>query len=171
MINIPLNYERKSNNAKASEDPVPFGRVLVVDDVDINQFVLKETLSYYGLEIDLASNGEEAVEKVKANNYDLVIMDYIMPVMNGLEAVKEIRKFADNVSISGKNKFKELPIIAMTADTAGGIKELLVSGGYSDYISKPVDLQELIGTLRKWLKQDSANCENSGEITRGGKNE
>ena len=152
LINIKLNYEKKSDKFFEDEEPVPFGKVLVVDDVDINQFVVKEMLSYYGLEIDLASSGEEAIEKIKANNYNLVFMDYFMPGMNGLETVKEIRKLAGNSGIINAEKYKNLPIVALTANVVSGVKESLLSNGYSDYISKPVDLHEINIILRKWLK-------------------
>jgi len=155
LMNIRSNYEKKSDKLNVGEEAIPYGKILVVDDVDINQFVMKEILSYYGLEIDLASSGEEAIEKVKANNYDLVFMDYLMPGMDGLETVKEIRKFADDSKILDGEKYKNLPIVALTANMVSGVKELLLSNGCSDFISKPVDFQEINGILRKWLKQDS----------------
>ena len=155
LMNIRVSYENKLKNADADEEPIPFGKVLVVDDVDINQFVVKEMLSYHGLEIDFASGGEEAVEKVKTNNYDLVLMDYSMPDLDGLEATKQIRKFADDGSISDGEKFRDIPIIALTANSAFGVKDMLLANGFNDFISKPVDLHEMNVILRKWLKRNS----------------
>lgn len=155
LMNIRVSYENKLKNADADEEPIPFGKVLVVDDVDINQFVVKEMLSYHGLEIDFASGGEEAVEKVKTNNYDLVLMDYSMPDLDGLEATKQIRKFADDGSISDGEKFRDIPIIALTANSAFGVKDMILANGFNDFISKPVDLHEMNVILRKWLKRNS----------------
>jgi len=151
LMNIRSNFEKYSDRSGVESEPIPFGKVLVVDDVDINQFVVKEMLSYYGLEVDLASSGEEALEKVKTNDYNLVFMDYLMPGMDGLEATKEIRKLGCDINLSNSEKYGKLPVVALTADVVAGVKDLLLSNGCSDFISKPVDLRELTEILKKWL--------------------
>ena len=154
LMKIRTAYEYHQDKSPP-DSAIPFGKVLVVDDVEINQFVIKEMLSYYGLEIDLASSGEEALEKIKSNDYNLVFMDYIMPVMDGLETAKKIRELTFNSENSESDKFKKLPIIALTANIVSGVKEMFIANGCNDFISKPVDMREMSGILKKWMIQDT----------------
>jgi len=154
LMKIRSAFGYRSDNPEP-DSAIPFAKVLVVDDVEINQFVIKEMLSYYGLEIDLASGGEEALEKIKKNDYNLVFMDYVMPGMDGLETAKKIRELADGTENSGGNKYKNLPIVALTANTVSGAREMFITNGCNDFVSKPVDMQEMNMILKKWLKQDT----------------
>jgi len=141
-----LNDYKSYNDNKFSKthivrENIKAGKVLIVDDVDINLYVAKEMLSPYGLDIDLAVSGEEALEFIMKNNYDLVFMDHIMPIMDGIETTKRIRKM-------GYNK---LPIIALTANAVSGVKELFLENGFNGFISKPIGLHDLDGILRQWM--------------------
>jgi signal transduction histidine kinase len=137
-----FSVETKKNRIERA--PLPFGKVLVVDDMELNLYVLKGKLSPYGLQIDTATSGPEAIEKVRNNTYDLVFMDHMMPKMDGAEATREIRKL--------KGEFGKLPIIAITANAVSGVKEMLLENGFSGFVSKPVDTRELDEVLRKWIK-------------------
>lgn len=146
-------YEAKPEIINVDRKPIPFVKVLVVDDVDINLFVVKEILSFYGLEIDLATSGAEAIEKVKNGNYDLVFMDHLMPIMDGVETTREIRKWEEEF-YRMKDEFakaKVLPIVALTANAVSGVKDMLLANGFNDYLSKPIDLNEMDAILKKWL--------------------
>ncbi len=123
-------------------------RVLLVDDSEINQQVAQENLEDAGLIVELANNGQEAVEAVTKNQYDVVLMDLQMPIMGGYEATREIRKDKKNDA---------LPIIAMTAHAMGGVKEECLDAGMNDYVTKPIDIDALFRVLTKWinLKPDS----------------
>ncbi|TQV75600.1 DUF4154 domain-containing protein [Aliikangiella marina] len=116
--------------------------ILIVEDNEINQEVAREILSQAVNSIDLANNGKEAVEMVSQKLYDCVLMDVQMPVMDGYEATREIRKLYSS---------KELPIIAMTANAMGGDKEKCLAAGMNDYVSKPLRIKSFFETLNKWF--------------------
>jgi CheY-like chemotaxis protein len=138
-----LIYESKMENIQIVREPIPFGKVLVVDDMEMNIYVAKEMLSPYGLQIDVATSGYDAIKKVKANVYDVVFMDHMMPIMDGVQTVGEIRKL-------GK-EFEKLPIVALTANAVSGMREMFLANGFNDFISKPIIIQELDAILKTWM--------------------
>ncbi len=117
--------------------------VLLAEDNEINQQVAEEILQQAGLVVRIANNGKEAVEMVTAGSFDVVLMDIQMPVMGGLEATKEIR---------WDERFKDLPIIAMTAHAMAGDREKSIAAGMNDHVTKPIDPDQLISVLVKWIK-------------------
>ncbi|MEQ8263913.1 PAS domain S-box protein [Pseudohaliea sp.] len=117
-------------------------RVLVVEDNDINREVAEELLSAQGVQVWTAVNGQEALEQVAARPFDAVLMDCQMPVMDGYEAVEALRR---------DGRFKTLPVIAMTAEVMAGDRERVLAAGMNDYVPKPVDLEELLDTLGRWI--------------------
>ncbi|MCL2270886.1 MAG: ATP-binding protein [Treponema sp.] len=119
------------------------GKVLIVDDVEINIFIAKEMMSFYGLEIDSATSGPEAIEKIKNNSYNIVFMDHMMPVMDGIITTGEIRKLGQ--------EYEKIPIIALTANAVSGMKEMFLANGFNGYLSKPIDMQELDSILKEWM--------------------
>ena len=119
--------------------------ILLVDDNSINQKVASDILKKAGCIVDIASNGLEAIEKVKQNAYQLVFMDIQMPVMDGVEATAQIKKLA-LPSIP--------PIIAMTAYSMKEDKQRFMDAGMDDYLSKPIRLQNLIKKVAEWLKPE-----------------
>ncbi|MBF0473599.1 MAG: response regulator, partial [Nitrospirae bacterium] len=118
-------------------------RILLVEDNEINQQVAREIMEKTGLIVETASNGKEAILMVKKIKYDAVLMDIQMPVMDGYTATLEIRKDPE---------FKDLPILAMTANAMTGDKEKSLKAGMNDHISKPIDPLELFTVLNKWVK-------------------
>lgn len=118
--------------------------ILVVDDNDINLKVICKILNKYGIEAETAKSGREAVDLIQRNVYDLVFMDHMMPEMDGIEATKIVRSLNDKY-------YKELPIIALTANALTGMKDEFLNNGFSDYISKPVDIKILERVLKRWL--------------------
>ena len=137
------NFVVKAKKTQIVRESIPSAKVLVVDDMELNLYVINGKLSPYGLQIDTATSGFEAIEKVKQNAYDLVFMDHMMPKMDGMETTREIRKLGQ--------KYEELPIIAITANAVSGVRETLLENGFDGFISKPVDSRELNEVLRKWL--------------------
>jgi signal transduction histidine kinase/CheY-like chemotaxis protein len=121
---------------------VPNAKVLIVDDLEINVEIAAELLTLAGINADTALSGMEAVDKCKMKKYDLILMDHMMPEMDGLEATAEIRALDD---------YRDIPIIALTANAVSGVKEKFLQGGMDDFISKPIELKDLFGTLKKWL--------------------
>jgi CheY-like chemotaxis protein len=117
--------------------------VLLVEDNEINQQVAREILEGVGLNVAIATNGQEAVNAVKENSYDAVLMDVQMPVMDGYTATREIRKDEGN---------EELPIIAMTAHAMAGDADKSLEVGMNGHVTKPIDPDQLFSTLQKWIK-------------------
>ncbi|MCL2792664.1 MAG: response regulator [Spirochaetaceae bacterium] len=137
------SYEAKVKKAPLVSEPMPFGRVLLVDDMDMNLYVAEDMLSPYGLQVDKATSGAEAIEKVKSNEYDLVLMDHMMPVMDGIETTQEIRKLGQ--------EYEKLPIVALTANAVSGAKEMFLANGFNGFISKPISMQKLDEVLKEWI--------------------
>ena len=121
------------------------GKALIVEDNIINQKLAKSVLESLGLDVDVASNGREAIEKRKSNDYDLIFMDIQMPIMDGVEATHKILEYEK------KNEEKHIPIIALTANALKGDRERFLSEGMDEYISKPIEMSELIYILNKFL--------------------
>jgi len=121
----------------------PEAEVLVVDDFSSNLLVAEGLLSPYAMCVVTCQNGREAVELVQARSFDLVLMDHMMPEMDGVEAVAYIRALG--------GRFTELPIAALTANIVSGMKELFLASGFNDFISKPINTAALDALLRKWI--------------------
>ncbi|MFP7658165.1 response regulator [Chryseobacterium proteolyticum] len=118
-------------------------KILITDDDVRNIFSLTKTLEKYKVEVILAMDGKQALEQIKEHpDIDAVLMDMMMPEMDGYETIQEIRK---------KQAFSRLPIIAVTAKSMIGDREKCITAGASDYISKPVDVDQLLSLLRVWL--------------------
>ncbi len=124
-------------------------RVLVVDDNATNLAVAQGMLKKYGVTVDVAGNGQEALTALSDFRYDLVFMDCQMPVMDGYEATRQIRNEASSV-VSHR-----IPVIAMTANAMRGDRELCIAAGMDDYITKPVDTDKLGSSLKRWLPVSS----------------
>ncbi len=120
--------------------------VLLVEDNEINQQVAREILEGAGLNVSLANNGQEAIDAINKNEYDAVLMDVQMPVMDGYTATREIRNL--------KSEIRNVPIIAMTAHAMAGDAEKSIAAGMSDHVTKPIDPDQLFSTLQKWIKPD-----------------
>jgi CheY-like chemotaxis protein len=118
-------------------------RVLIADDDVRNVFALASVLERQGIEVEFAENGEEALAKLEASTpFDLVLMDVMMPEMDGYEATRRIRQ---------QPEFAKLPIISITAKAMKGDREKSIAAGASDYITKPVDTDQLLSLMRVWM--------------------
>lgn len=113
-------------------------RVLSVDDSHINLKLVEKSLSKYGMEITSVDNGVDAINKCKENEYDIILMDQMMPQVDGVTAMKEVRKISDYYAPDGK-----CIIIALTANAISGVKEELIAEGFDNYFSKPMDFKEI----------------------------
>jgi PAS domain S-box-containing protein len=118
-------------------------RILLVEDNDLNQEVAIELLRDAGFVVDLAEDGRIALDKVMAADYDIVLMDMQMPVMDGVTATREIRK---------EEHFKNLPIVAMTANAMQVDRDLCLAAGMNDHVAKPIEPDDLWKVLLKWIK-------------------
>jgi CheY-like chemotaxis protein len=129
-----------NNQAEERRSAAPL-RILMAEDNAINQRVGKLILQRAGFEIDLVSDGSEAVEAHRANPYDLILMDCQMPTMDGFEASRHIRHLGQ----------KQPVIVAVTANALVGERERCLSAGMDDYLSKPFQAEQLVAVVRRWL--------------------
>jgi len=121
---------------------MPYGSVLIVDDVETNLYVAKGLMTPYGLSIDTVMNGFDAIDKIRSGNiYDIIFMDHMMPGMDGIEAVRLIR-LLDYTK----------PIIALTANAIAGQAEMFMQNGFDDFISKPIDIRQLDLALNRFIR-------------------
>ena len=125
-----------------TREPMPYGKVLVVDDVETNIYVAKGLLAPYELQIDSADSGFAAIDKIKKGKvYDIVFMDHMMPQMDGIETTKRLREMG----------YTE-PIVALTANALAGQSNVFLGNGFDDFISKPIDLRQINLVLNKLVR-------------------
>jgi|GEM_PF-1681340 len=149
--NIPQNLDGQKDKLKFEGGILKGIKVLVVEDNPINALLTKVILRQWEVECDFAENGKIGLEMVKVRDYDLVLMDLQMPVMDGYESTKEIRKLPEE-------KFKILPIIALTASVLEDSKEKAFLCGLDDFLMKPVSHADMYNTIKKFIdKRQSWN--------------
>ncbi len=129
-------------------------KVLIVDDNLINRKVARGLLKSYAFDLSEAESGPEAIEMVRNNRYDIIFMDHMMPVMDGIEAAEIIRRDC------GENGTAPA-IIALTANAMGGMRERFLDRGFQDFIAKPLDRKELGQLLARWVPEDRRQAENA----------
>jgi len=140
---------REATPAQALPPALAGARILLVEDNDINREFATELLLSEGLRVEEAGDGAEALAQVQAREYDAVLMDIQMPVMDGLEATRRIRALA---AAPGGERFATLPIIAMTALAMTGDAEKTLAAGMNDHVTKPVNPERLMAALARWLR-------------------
>ena len=158
-----MSSTERMKRTQISREPMPYGSVLVVDDVETNIYVAKGLLLPYDLSIDSAGSGFEAIEKIKNGiTYDVVFMDHMMPKMDGMEATKIIRDMG-----------YEGTIVALTANAVAGSAEAYLQGGFDDFISKPIDVRHLNMILNKYIrdKQPEDVLESARTLAQSGTSE
>jgi CheY-like chemotaxis protein len=143
VANMPATQQTIVRRLHESDDVLRRKRVLVVDDDVRNIFAMSSILERHGMEVVTAGTGQEAVEKVAADpDIDLVMMDIMMPGMDGYDTMRAIR---------ARPESRNLPIVALTAKAMKGDREKCLEAGASDYLAKPVVTDQLLGVLRQWL--------------------
>lgn len=143
--NLPDQKRQIIHNLHDKDSIFNEKKILVVDDDMRNVFALSKVLKDKGMEVVKADNGKAAIEALKISpDFNLVLMDIMMPEMDGYEAMRLIRK---------ENRYKELPIIALTAKAMRDDKQKCLDAGANDYISKPVDVPRLLSLMQVWLSQ------------------
>jgi len=142
LMKLNLKNTTKMRNAQITQEFMPYGRVLVVDDVETNLYVARGLLAPYGISVDTALSGFEGIDKVREGaDYDIIFMDHMMPRMDGIEATRHLRSM-------GYSK----PIVALTANALAGQAEMFIKNGFDDFISKPIDIRQLNSILNKMIR-------------------
>ena len=160
-INLTKSSVTQNNSLNAKEIKVQDTHVLVTDDNPMNLKVIKNSFEYYGLTVDTASSGAEAVQLCKNISYDLIFMDQMMPHMDGVETMQILRTLSPHYAIGGTCK-----IIALTANAILGVRDELLGQGFDEYLSKPVQFENLESLLIKLIpKSKFININNTPNIT------
>ena len=148
--------QRIANETAASGDELkiysmnfisPDAHILLVDDNEMNIKVGIALLEPFKMNIDIATNGREALNMIMENKYDLVFMDHMMPEMDGIEVTREVRKLEDEY-------YKNLPMIALTANATFEAKEMFLKEQMNDFVAKPIQMGEISKCLRRWLPKE-----------------
>lgn len=146
-----VNYNGQKDNVTEKEAEclfiAPEAHILLVDDNELNLVVAKELLKPLRMQIDTAENGLQAVKMVRGSQYDLVLMDHMMPVMDGIEAAKAIRALPED-------KYQNLPIIALTANAMVDARKEFLNAGMNGFVAKPIDFTRICNQLKLWLPKD-----------------
>jgi len=155
---IPYNETTEKNEIELEKESLFLSKIngkkiLLVEDKEINILLMKEVLNQFEVKIDIAVNGEEAVALAKMHQFDCILMDCRMPIMDGYEATVKIRAI---------DSYLHVPIIAMTADAQDGSREKSISAGMNSHITKPIDFEILYNTLLQWMEKK--NNDNQHEI-------
>ena len=131
-----------TDKVKMSRDPMPYGNILIVDDMEANIYVAKGLLALYEIKIQSSNSGISAIERVRnGEKYDIIFMDHMMPEMDGIEATKRIRDLG----------YTE-PIVALSANAIEGQEAIFLHSGFNDFVSKPIDLRQLNLILNKYVR-------------------
>ncbi|MCL2209055.1 MAG: transporter substrate-binding domain-containing protein [Treponema sp.] len=137
-----INYITKGKRGQIVRDPMPYGSVLIVDDVETNLYVAIGLMKLYRLQIDTAMSGQIVIDKIRnGNTYDVIFMDHMMPEMDGIETTRHLR----NLNYMS-------PIVALTANAVSGQADMFMQNGFDDFISKPIDIRQLNYILNKFIR-------------------
>ena len=125
----------------------PNARILLVDDNEMNRKVAVDLLEPLRLQIDTATNGKKALSMIQEKEYDLVFMDHMMPIMDGVEATRRLREMDGEY-------FQKLPVIALTANAMKEAEKLFLEAGMNGFVPKPIQMKQICRVIREWLRQD-----------------
>lgn|GEM_PF-339128 len=146
-INGEGTSRRDEQLSSGADFIAPDFKILVVDDNEINLRVACGLMRTYGVKLFTALSGKSAIEMLKSKDYDLVFMDHMMPVMDGVEATRIIRS-------KNNDYYKKLPIVALTANAVSGSRQMFLDAGFDDYLAKPIELGQLNKILKKFIPED-----------------
>ncbi len=146
-------YRHEASESEYHESfHAPDAKILAVDDVEINLEVLKLVLSETQIQVDVAGGGQECIDKVRCDRYDLILLDHMMPEIDGAEALRRIRLMDGNPN-------RDIPVIVLTANAVAGAREKYLEMGFNDYMEKPIDTKVLEEKLIKFLPKELVHLE------------
>lgn len=151
-------YQRYIHSVEQNHDAVlvPEARILVVDDVEMNLKVAQGYLKQTNAKVDVAYSGEECLRMIYKEKYDMILLDHMMPGMDGIDTLKAMKQSKEHLNV-------DTPVIVLTANAVVGAKEKYLEEGFTDYLSKPIREDELMGMLRKYLSKESMEVKESTE--------
>lgn len=141
LKSLKMNYSRGEKGNSIVREPMPYGHILVVDDVETNLFVAMGLMKPYKLNIDTVMSGREAIDRVRNKTYDIIFMDHMMPDLDGIETTMHLR-----------NSGYDAPIVALTANAVSGQSEMFIENGFDDFIAKPIDIRQLNAVLNHFIR-------------------
>lgn len=155
LVALAQEIPERNSSKKLESPPRLQGRVLLVEDNPVNQMIAYSMLKKIGLGGEVAGNGQEALELLAKEQFDAVLMDCQMPVLDGYNATRELRK------LELQNNQARMPVIAMTAHAMDGDRAKCLEAGMDDYLAKPVKIEDLVKTLERWFNraEQSSNTE------------
>jgi signal transduction histidine kinase/CheY-like chemotaxis protein len=164
----PLGALEKKSTAREETPEVSFTapdfRVLIVDDIPINLMVAEGLLSPYNMDIRTCASGKDAISMLSKEEYGLVLMDHMMPEMDGVQATAAIRAMG--------GRFKNIPIVALTANAISGMREMFLENGFDDFLTKPIDIQKMHEMIERWVPEEARSRGNeamdSGDLASRG---
>ena len=150
MDEAPIGDFANTASGRRADEPeeisftAPDARILIVDDNKVNLVVAKGLLKETGIQIDAVLSGAEALEMIRTNKYDIILLDHMMPVMDGMETLERMRGQEENMS-------RDAAVIALTANAISGSREMYLAAGFEDYLSKPINAARYKEMVRKYL--------------------
>ena len=144
VLDLNESHSRGEKTAEYNDFRAPNARVLIVDDNLVNRKVATGLMRPFAMQVDTARSGEEAIQMVREKEYHLIFMDHMMPDMDGVETTHIIRQLEGDY-------YKNVPIIALTANAISGVKEMFLEEGMNDFIAKPINVKELSEKILEWL--------------------
>jgi CheY-like chemotaxis protein len=148
-VSLPFKLSRSGRreggtyDGEAASSEIQGHRVLLVDDEPTTRLYIRRLLQKHGVDVSVARDGQEALDMLNRGNFDCMLLDVQMPVMDGVEATKKIR--------SSSSGFKNIPVIALTAYAMSGDRDKFLQAGMDDYLAKPVDKDKLMAVLEKYM--------------------
>lgn len=149
-------FDNQESSDEYYDFTAPEAKILIVDDNTVNLTVCEGLLEPLSMQVDTAVSGQDAIDKISKKKYDLILMDHMMPEIDGVETTHIIRRF--------HKEYEEVPIIALTANAVFGIKEMFIQEGLNDFIAKPIEVRILVSKLKRWLpkaKLKNVNTKNT----------
>lgn len=148
-IGQEVRFDKSTEKIKVYEPSVvaPWAKILVVDDVKMNLMVFRNLIKKTQIQVDTANSGAEALKKTKESKYDIIFLDHMMPEMDGIETLRNMKEMEENLNL-------DTPVIMLTANAIVGAKEEYIQEGFSDYLSKPLECEKLEAVIAQYLPKE-----------------